>query len=85
MAPDLDATSLKIANEIISSKYTNGNLVYHNIPPADATSPPVVTIPIAEKGIPTLIFENYLDQANYAQVLYVHALQLLEAVNSVLA
>ena len=85
MAPDLDATSLKIANEIISSKYTNGNLVYHNIPPADATSPPVVTIPIAEKGIPTLIFENYLNQNNYAQVLYVHALQLLEAVNSVLA
>jgi len=83
MAPDLDAASLKIANEIISSKYTKANLVYHNIPPADATSPPVVTIPIAEKGIPTLIFENYLNQNNYAQVLYVHALQLLEAVNSV--
>ncbi len=85
MAPDLDAASLKIANEIISSKYTEGKLVYHNIPPADSTSPPVVTIPIAEKGIPTLIFENYLNQNNYAQVLYVHALQLLEAVNSVFA
>ncbi len=83
MAPDLDAASLKIANEIISSKYTNGTLVYHNIPSADSTSPPVVTIPIAEDGIPTLIFENYLDQANYAQVLYEHALELLEAVNSI--
>jgi hypothetical protein len=83
MAPDLDAKSLKLANEIISSKYTNGTLVYHNIPSADSTSPPVVTIPIAEKGIPTLIFENYLNQVNYAQVLYVNALELLESVNAV--
>ncbi|MGO9387654.1 MAG: pseudomurein-binding repeat-containing protein [Methanobacterium sp.] len=83
MAPDLDAASVKIANELISSKYTKGTLVYHNIPSADSTSPPVVTIPIAKKGIPTLIFENYLNQANYAQVLYVHALQLLEAVNAI--
>ena len=83
MAPDLDAKSLKLANEIISSKYTNVTLVYHNIPSADSTSPPVVTIPIAEKGIPTLIFENYLNQVNYAQVLYVNALELLESVNAV--
>jgi hypothetical protein len=82
MAPGNDTTSLKIAYEIINSKYTSG-LVYHNIPPADSTSPPVVTIPIAKKGIPTLIFENYLNQHNYAQVLYVHALQLLEAINAV--
>ena len=42
-----------------------------------------MTIPIAKKGIPTIVYEQYINQANYAQVLYLHALQVVKAINAV--
>ena len=83
MAPSNGTASLKMASLLRSSSYTEGTLGYYYI--TDATSPPYVTLPLAAKGIPTLIFEQYLNQANYAQVLYGHALQVIEAVNSIFA
>lgn len=83
MAPSNGTASLKMASLLRNSSYTKGTLGYYYI--TDATSPPYVTLPLAAKGIPTLIFEQYLNQANYAQVLYGHALQVIEAVNSIFA
>jgi hypothetical protein len=62
---------------------TKGDLVYHYL--SDGTSPQYVTIPIAKKGIPTIVYEQYINQANYAQVLYQHAMQVLEAINAAFA
>ncbi len=59
------------------------DLKYHTL--TDGTSPKYVTIPIALKGIPTIVFEQYQNQANYAQVLYQHALQVVIAINSIFA
>jgi hypothetical protein len=83
MAPSNGTSSLNMANKLRSSSYTNGTLGYYYI--TDATSPPYVTLPLAKKGIPTLIFEQYLNQVNYAQVLYEHALQVLKAINATFA
>jgi hypothetical protein len=82
-APLENAGSLAIASKLIHSKMTNGDLKYHFL--ADGTSPQYVTIPIAKKGIPTIVFEQYVNQANYAQVLYQHAMQVLEAINAAFA
>jgi hypothetical protein len=75
--------SLAIASKLINSNMTKGDLVYHYL--ADGTSPQYVTIPIAKKGIPTIVYEQYINQANYAQVLYQHAMQVLEAINATFA
>ena len=82
-APLENAGSLAIASDLIHSNMTNGDLKYHYL--ADGTSPQYVTIPIAKKGIPTIVFEQYINQANYAQVLYQHAMQVLEAINATFA
>ena len=82
-APLQNSKSLAMATKLINSKYTNGDLKYHFL--ADGTSPIYVTIPIAKKGIPTLVFEQYINQANYAQVLYSHAMQVLRAINGIFA
>jgi len=80
-APYADTKSKSYANQIIG--LTNGNLEYLNI--EDGTSPQYVTIPIAKKGIPTLIYEQYLNQPNYAKVLYNNALQVVKSVNTIFA
>jgi len=80
-APYADTKSKSYANQIIGQ--TNGNLEYLNI--EDGTSPQYVTIPIAKKGIPTLIYEQYLNQPNYAKVLYNNALQVVKSVNTIFA
>ncbi len=82
-APLQNSKSLAMATKLIDSKYTNGDLKYHFL--ADGTSPTYVTIPIAKKGIPTLVFEQYINQANYAKVLYIHAMQVLKAINGIFA
>ena len=79
-APLENTGSSAIASKLIHSNMTKGNLVYHFL--ADGTSPQYVTIPIAKKGIPTLVYEQYTNQANYAQVLYQHAMKVLEAINT---
>ena len=82
-APVQNTQSMAIANKLIQSSLTKGDLNYHFL--ADGTSPQYVTIPIANKGIPTIVFEQYINQANYAQVLYQHALQVVEAINAMYA
>jgi len=79
-APLANKNSVSYAYKLINSKYTYGDLKYHYL--ADGTSPPMVTIPIANKGIPTVVYEQYINQANYAQVLYQHAIQVVKAINS---
>jgi Pseudomurein-binding repeat len=82
-APLQNTGSSAIATKLINSNMTKGDLKYHFL--ADGTSPQYVTIPIAKKGIPTIVYEQYINQANYAQVLYQHALQVLEAINATFA
>jgi len=81
-APLQNTKSKTIANEIVNSKFTNGDLKYHYV---SGTSPKYVTIPIANKGIPTIVFEQYINQANYAKVLYEHSLEVLKAINAIFA
>jgi hypothetical protein len=82
-APLQTTGSLAIASKLINSNMTKGDLKYHFL--ADGTSPQYVTIPIAKKGIPTIVYEQYINQANYAKVLYQHAMQVLQAINSAFA
>jgi hypothetical protein len=79
-APLANTNSKKFAYKLIDSTYTHGVLKYHYL--GDGTSPPRVTIPIANKGIPTIVYEQYENQANYAQVLYQHALDVVRAINA---
>jgi hypothetical protein len=81
-APNKDTISLSADYKIVASKYTAGDLINHYI---TGTSPAYVTIPIAKKGIPTIVYEQYINQANYAKVLYQHALQVVEAINAIFA
>jgi hypothetical protein len=80
-APLQDTKSNSYASKIANSKYTN-NLFNHYV---KGTSPTYVTIPIAKKGIPTVVYEQYINQANYAKVLYSHAMEVLKAINSIFA
>ncbi len=82
-APLDNTKSHSMASKLINSLYTNGNLKYHYL--GDGTSPPRVTIPIANKGIPTIVYEQYANQANYAKVLFQHASELVRAINSIFA
>ena len=81
-APVQNTQSKSYASKLTNSRYTYGDLIYHYI---TGTSPIYVTIPIANKGIPTLVYEQYINQPNYAQVLYQHALQVVNAINDAFA
>ncbi|MTK63269.1 MAG: hypothetical protein F8N15_01720, partial [Methanobacterium sp.] len=78
-APLKDTKSNNYATKIANSPYTNG-LINHYV---SGTSPTYVTIPIAKKGIPTIVYEQYINQANYAKVMYLHAVEVLKAINSI--
>jgi len=80
-APSSSSNSNYYNSKII--KNVNGSLVLYNIP--EGTSPTYVTIPIAKNGIPALVYEQYLNQANYAKVLYNHAVEVVLAVNKLFA
>jgi len=80
-APSNGAKSVVYLNKILNN--TKGKLQYYQV--VDGTSPKYVTLPIAAKGIPTLIYEQYLNQANYAKVLYINSLEIVKAVNSAFA
>ena len=80
-APSNGTKSINYANKIING--TNGSLTYYQV--TDGTSPQYVTIPIAAKGIPALVYEQYLNQANYANVLYNHAVQVIKTINAIFA
>lgn len=78
-----DAKSSSMVYKLTHSAFTNGNLANHFL--ADGTSPQYVTIPIAKKGIATVVYEQYSNQANYAKVMYTHAMEILKAINSIFA
>jgi hypothetical protein len=80
-APLQDSKSNSYASKIASSQYTTG-LINHYV---KGTSPTYVTIPIAKKGIPTIVYEQYVNQANYAKVMYLHAVEVLKSINSIFA
>lgn len=80
-APSGGAKSTQYLNKILTS--CNGTLQKYVV--ADGTSPKYVTLPIAAKNIPALIFEQYLNQSNYAKVLYLHSLDIVKAVNAAFA
>lgn len=81
-APLANSKSVNFAYKLVSSTFTN-DLKYHYL--ADGTSPPIVTIPIANKGIPTIVYEQYENQANYAKLLFNHAKEVIEAINGAFA
>lgn len=74
-APSSYSNSYYYANYII--KNVGSVISGHNV---EGTSPKQVTIPIAKKGIPTIVYEQYLNQANYAQVFYKHSLEIIQAI-----
>ena len=78
-APLKDSKSVNYVNKLVKSSLTQGDLLYRYV---SGSSPKYVTIPIAKKGIPTIVYEQYINQANYAQVLYQHALQVVKAINA---
>lgn len=80
-APLKDTKSNTYASKLVNSKY-NTNLINHYV---GGTSPAYVTIPIAKKGIPTIVYEQYINQANYAKVMYTHAVEILKSINSIFA
>jgi len=76
-APSKRPLSVSYANKIISK---TTYLKYYAV--ADGSSPKYVTIPIANKGIPAVIFELYLNVNNYNTVMYNKCLQLVKALNT---
>lgn len=76
-APSTSSNSNYYSNQII--KNVNGALTKYSV--IEGTSPSFVTIPIAEHGIPAVIYEQYLNQANYAQVFYKHSLEVVQAID----
>lgn len=74
-APSSYANSKYYANYIL--QHVGAKLANFSV---DGTSPKQVTIPIAQKGIPTVIYEQYLNQANYAQLFYKHSLEVVQAI-----
>ncbi|MDD3984526.1 MAG: pseudomurein-binding repeat-containing protein [Methanobacterium sp.] len=81
-APVENTKSLNYANKIVKSDLAQGELLYRYV---SGTSPKYVTIPIANKGIPTIVYEQYINQANYAHVLYQHAVQVIKVINVIFA
>ena len=78
-APLKDSKSLFYVNKLVKSSLTQGDLLYRYV---SGSSPIYVTIPIAKKGIATIVYEQYINQANYAKVLYLHSLQVVKAINA---
>ena len=85
-APSVGDPNSPIYEQSKSIEYNNkilgcdGALEHYVI--VGGTSPLYVTLPIAAKGVPVLVYEQYLNQANYAKVLYIHAEKFVKAVNS---
>ncbi len=79
-APSKGTSSVNYANQIISQ--TN-YLKYYYV--ADGTSPAYVTIPIANKGIPSVVFELNMMVNNYRVVFYNKCLQVVQGLNNIFA
>ncbi|MCE5214652.1 MAG: hypothetical protein LLF83_08045, partial [Methanobacterium sp.] len=79
-APSKGTTSVNYANQIISK---TDYLKYYYV--ADGTSPTYVTIPIANKGIPSVVFELFMGLNNYRPILYQKCLQVVQGLNTIFA
>lgn len=79
-APSKDTASVNYANQIMSK---TDYLKYYYV--ADGTSPKYVTIPIADKGIPALVFELFMGINNYRPLLYNKCLQVVQGLNTIFA
>lgn len=79
-APSNRTQSVSYANKIIQN--TNF-LSYYYVP--DGTSPQYVTLPIANKGVPAVVFEMYQNVDNYQTVLYDKCVQVVKALNKIFA
>lgn len=78
-APANDATSKYYANKIV---YYSNYLKYYYV---SGSSPAYVTIPLAKKGIPSVVFELYTNVNYYNVVLYNKCLQVVTGLNSIFA
>lgn len=76
-APSKGSKSVSYANKIISK--TNFLNYYY----VAGSSPEFVTIPIANKGIPAVVYELYTNIYNYPTALYNKSLQVVKALNSI--
>ncbi len=76
-APNKDTKSVSYANKI---KSKTNFLNYYYVP---GTSPKDVTIPIAQKGIPAVVYELYTNIYNYPTALYNKCLQVVKALNTI--
>jgi uncharacterized protein YpmS len=79
-APSKGTSSVNYANQIISK---TDYLKYYYV--ADGTSPAYVTIPIANKGIPAVVFELNMMVNNYRVVFYNKCLQVVQGLNTIFA
>lgn len=78
-APVTYAAAVTYANQIIGKTTF---LKYYYVA---GSSPKYVTIPLAEKGIPSLVYELYMNVYNYPTALYKKSVQVVKAINSVFA
>ena len=78
-APYEDSNSVNYANEIVD---TTDYLKYFYV---SGSSPDYVTIPIAKKGIASVVFELYLNVDKYNIVLYNKCLEVVEGLNTIFA
>lgn len=77
-APSNRTQSLSFANKLIEN---TDFLKYYQV--ADGSSPQYVTIPLANKGIPAVIYEVYQNVDDYQQILYGYAIQVVKALNTI--
>ncbi|MDD1774815.1 MAG: hypothetical protein LUQ24_04740 [Methanobacterium sp.] len=78
-APSSDTQSKYYANKIV---YYSDYLKYYYI---EGSSPDYVTRPLTNKGIPSVVFELYLNVNNYNIVLYNKCLQVVKGLNTIFA
>jgi len=78
-APAKDSSSVNYANKIV---YRTDFLKYFYV---KGSSPDYVTIPLANKGIPSVVFEMYLNVNYYNVVLYNKCLQVVKGLNTIFA
>ncbi len=75
-APYKDSKSVSYASKIV---YYSDYLKYNYV---IGSSPDYVTIPLAKKGIPSVVFELYLNVNNYNFVLYNKCLQVVNGLKA---
>lgn len=78
-APSSDSQSKYYANKIV---YYSDYLKYYYV---EGSSPDYVTRPLTNKGVPSVVYELYLNVNNYNVVLYNKCLQVVKGLNNIFA